>query len=134
MDKKNTEELLEYVLLGINLIEKRFSAINSSDDFLSNERGIEKLDSISMRLQTIGEAIKNILKTDEEALLKGAPTDYWSNIVKLREIISHHYIDIDAEIVYEICDEELGELKLNVLKAGHGLRHKGFDSASDLIL
>lgn len=57
MDKKNTEELLEYVLLGINLIEKRFKSINSSDDFLSNEAGIEKLDSISMRLQTIGEAI-----------------------------------------------------------------------------
>lgn len=118
MDKKNTEELLEYVLLGINLIEKRFSSIHSSDDFLSNERGIEKLDSISMRLQTIGEAIKNILKTDEDVLLKGAPSDYWSNIVKLREIISHHYIDIDAEIVYEICDEELGELKENILKIG----------------
>ena len=118
MDKKNTEELLEYVLLGINLIEQRFKSINSSDDFLSNENGIEKLDSISMRLQTIGEAIKNIQKTDKEALLKGAPSDYWSNIVKLREIISHHYIDIDAEIVYEICDEELSELKGNILKIG----------------
>ena len=121
MDKKNTEELLEYVLLGINLIEKRFKSINSSDDFLSNDSGLEKLDSISMRLQTIGEAIKNILKTDQEALLSGAPSDYWSNIIKLREIISHHYIDIDAEIVYEICDEELGELKENVLKIGHNL-------------
>ena len=122
MDKKNTEELLEYVLLGINLIEKRFKSINSSDDFLSNEIGIEKLDSISMRLQTIGEAIKNILKTDKEALLSGAPSDYWSNIIKLREIISHHYIDIDAEIVYEICDEELDELKENILKIGHDLQ------------
>ena len=122
MDKKNTEELLEYVLLGINLIEKRFNSINSSDDFLSNEAGLEKLDSISMRLQTIGEAIKNILKTDKEALLIGSPSDYWSNIVKLREIISHHYIDIDAEIVYEICDEELSELKENILKIRHDLR------------
>ena len=84
--------------------------------------GIEKLDSISMRLQTIGEAIKNILKTDKEALLIGSPSDYWSNIVKLREIISHHYIDIDAEIVYEICDEELSELKENILKIGHDLQ------------
>ena len=122
MDKKNTEELLEYVLLGINLIENRFETINSIDDFLSNEAGIEKLDSISMRLQTIGEAIKNILKTDKGALLIGAQSDYWSNIIKLREIISHHYIDIDAEIVYEICDEELSELKENILKVRHDLR------------
>ena len=122
MNKKNTEELLEYALLGIDLIEKRFKSINSSDDFLSNDSGLEKLDSISMRLQTIGEAIKNILKTDKEVLLKGAPSDYWSNIVKLREIISHHYIDIDAEIVYEICDEELSELKENILKIGYDLQ------------
>jgi len=116
MDKKNTDELLQYALLGIDLIEKRFKSVTSSNDFLSNDSGLEKLDSISMRLQTIGEAIKNILKTDRETLLIGAPSDYWRNIIKLREIILHHYIDIDAEIVYEICDEELGELKENILK------------------
>ena len=119
MDKKNTEELLEYIIFSIDLIEKRFLSINSSDDLLSDAAGLEKLDSISMRLQTIGEAIKNILKTDKETLLKGTPLEYWSNIVKLREIISHHYIDIDAEIVFEICEEELTELKGNILKAAN---------------
>ena len=117
MDKKNTEELLEYILFSIGLIEKRFLHINSSDDLLTDMAGLEKLDSISMRLQTIGEAIKNILKTDKEVLLKGASSEYWSNIVKLREIISHHYIDIDAEIVFEICEDELVELKENISKA-----------------
>ena len=117
MDKKNTEELLEYILFSIVLIEKRFTSIGSSDDFFSDASGLEKLDAISMRLQTIGEAVKNILKTDKKTLLKGTPSEYWSNIVKLREIILHHYIDIDAEIVFEICDEELVELKENILKA-----------------
>ena len=102
MDKKNTEELLEYILFSIVLIEKRFTSVTSSDDFLSDASGLEKLDAISMRLQTIGEAVKNILKTDKKTLLNGAPSEYWSNIIKLREIISHHYIDIDAEIVFEI--------------------------------
>ncbi|MCD6532598.1 MAG: DUF86 domain-containing protein [Deltaproteobacteria bacterium] len=117
MDKKNTEELLEYILFSIILIEKRFTSICTNDDFLSDASGLEKLDAISMRLQTIGEAIKNILKTDKITLLKYTPSEYWNNIVKLREIISHHYIDIDAEIVFEICDEELAELKENILKA-----------------
>ncbi len=116
MDKKNTEELLEYILFSIVLIEKRFASIHSSDDFLKNTSGLEKLDAISMRLQTIGEAIKNILKTDQSTLLEFTHSEYWSNIVKLREIISHHYIDIDAEIVFEICDEELAELKENISK------------------
>lgn len=109
MDKKNTTELLEYILLSIGLIEKRFAAIHSAADFLADDEGLEKLDSISMRLQTIGEAVKNILKTDPQAL--GSDREYWSNIVKLREIISHHYIDINAEIIYDICSEELSELK-----------------------
>lgn len=116
MDKKNTTELLEYILSSIALIEKRFAAIGFSGDFLKDDDGLEKLDSISMRLQTIGEAVKNILKTDPQAL-GGDNTEYWSNIVKLREIISHHYIDINAEIIYDICSEELAQLKNKIVVA-----------------
>ncbi len=115
MDKKNTTELLEYILSSIALIEKRFAVIESSGDFLKDDDGLEKLDSISMRLQTIGEAVKNILKTDREIL--DDDTEYWSNIVKLREIISHHYIDINAEIIYDICNDELAELKSKITAA-----------------
>lgn len=108
-------ELLEYILSSITLIEKRFAVIKFSADFLKDDDGLEKLDSISMRLQTIGEAVKNILKTDPKAL-KG-DSEYWSNIVKLREIISHHYIDINAEIIYDICNDELSELKAKIMTA-----------------
>jgi len=74
------------------------------------------LDSISMRLQSIGEAIKNIDKKNKELLLKVANKEYWSKIIKTREIISHHYINLDAEIVFEICDKKLDELQEKVLK------------------
>jgi uncharacterized protein with HEPN domain len=83
---------------------------------LENDEGLEKLDAISMRLQTIGEALKNILKTDIEMLTKIAPIEYWSTIIKFREIVSHHYIDIDSEIVYEVCHDELKELKQKIEK------------------
>ena len=111
MDKKNSRELIEYILLSITLIEERFESINERDDFTKNHSGLEKLDAISMRLQSIGEAIKNILKRDEELLTRYVEKAYWSNIVKFREIISHHYIDIDSEIVFDICDEDIKELK-----------------------
>ncbi len=94
MDKKNSQELIAFILLSILLIEERFESIHTRDDFLEDNNGLEKLDAISMRLQSIGEAIKNILKRDESILLQGADKSYWSNIVKFREIISHHYIDI----------------------------------------
>jgi uncharacterized protein YutE (UPF0331/DUF86 family) len=53
---------------------------------------------------------------NKELLLKVANKEYWSKIIKTREIISHHYINLDAEIVFEICDKKLDELQEKVLK------------------
>jgi uncharacterized protein with HEPN domain len=117
MDKKNTKELLEYILQSILLVQKRFLAIAQSDDFMKDDEGLEKLDSISMRLQSIGEALKNIYKTDSQVLEDIAPKNYWSDIIKFREVISHHYIDINSEVVYEICHDELNDLKDKITAA-----------------
>ena len=111
MDKKSSLELIAFILLSIELIEERFEFIHTRDDFIEDRVGLEKLDAISMRLQSIGEAIKNILKRDIDILLAQKEKSYWSNIVKFREIISHHCIDIDSEIVYDICTDDLPELK-----------------------
>jgi len=96
------------------MIKKRFEGIASSDDFLYSEQGVTKLDAISMRLQSIGEALKNIDKRDRAFLLEVADRNYWSNIIKTREIITHHYIDIDAETIFMICDEKLDDLETKV--------------------
>ena len=111
MDKKSSLELIAFILLSIELIEERFAFIKTRDDFIEDHTGLEKLDAISMRLQSIGEAIKNLLKRDADILLTQNEKSYWSDIVKFREIISHHYIDIDSEIVFDICTDDLLELK-----------------------
>jgi uncharacterized protein with HEPN domain len=107
-------ELLEFVLESIKVIQKRFLSIDTSDDFLKDDNGLEKLDSIIMRIQTIGEALKNIDKHTKGFLESVAPSEYWSNIIKLRDLISHHYIDIDSETIFMICDEKLHELENKV--------------------
>ena len=114
MDKKSSYELLAYILLSINLIEERFVYIKTCDDFTADHAGLEKLDAISMRLQSIGEAVKNLLKRDPNILLNQEEKSYWSDIVKFREIISHHYIDIDSEIVFDICTDDLLYLKQTI--------------------
>lgn len=117
MDKANNKELLQFILESISLIKKRFDGILNSDDFLSSDDGLMRLDAISMRLQSIGEALKNIDKRDREFLLQIADKTYWSNIIKTREIITHHYIDIDSETIFMICDEKLDDLenKISIL-------------------
>lgn len=117
MDKANNKELLQFILESISLIKKRFDGILNSDDFLASDDGLMRLDAISMRLQSIGEALKNIDKRDREFLLQIADKIYWSNIIKTREIITHHYIDIDSETIFMICDEKLDDLenKISIL-------------------
>ena len=116
MDKSNNKELLKFILDSIFMIKKRFEIIKNSDDFLDSEDGLTRLDAISMRLQSIGEALKNIDKRDREFLLEVADKTYWSNIIKTREIITHHYIDIDSETIFMICDEKLTDLEKKVSK------------------
>jgi uncharacterized protein with HEPN domain len=122
MDKMTLSELLDFIDESIDVILERFKPINCVDDFLDDAHGLEKLDSIILRIQTIGEALKNIDKHNKGFLENVANKSYWSNIIKLRELISHHYIDLDAEVIFDICDEKLQELKQNIGKLKKCLR------------
>ena len=95
---------------SIELIEIRFSRITTADDFLVSADGVLILDSICMRLQIIGELLKKIHKIDP-LIWEGYPQIEWSNIMKLRDIISHHYDHVDHEIIYDICKNKVPALK-----------------------
>lgn len=106
---------LEDIEFSIELILQRFEVIESSDDFLEDDKGLEKLDSISMRLVAIGEGFKNIDKLTDKKLLPNYPTVDWQGVKGVRDILSHHYFQLDAETIFQICDEHLDEL-LSVTK------------------
>jgi len=101
---------LEDIKFSIELILKRFENIENIDDFLATDSGLEKLDSISMRLVAIGEGFKNIDKLSDNKLLPKYPQINWKGVKGVRDILSHHYFDIDAETIFVICDNHLEEL------------------------
>ena len=107
-------EKVNLVIESIELIEERFSSIKNPDDLVLSPQGLMVLDSISMRLQVIGEQIKGIDKLDGD-LLTRYQTIEWQKIMRLRDLISHHYQDIDHEMIYSICRKDLLPLK-EVLK------------------
>jgi len=72
--------------------------------------GMEKLDSICMLFIAIGEALKNLDKITGGALLSQHSEIDWTGAIGFRDIIAHHYFDIDAEQVFWICAHELGPL------------------------
>jgi uncharacterized protein with HEPN domain len=114
---------LEDIKFSIELIKKRAQNINSSDDFLKDDDGLEKLDSISMRLAAIGEGFKNIDKITDNKLLSEYPNIPWKEVKGLRDILSHHYFDLDAEVIFEICQKELEQLLQTTIAIINDLKH-----------
>ncbi len=80
---------------------------NSPDDFLVSEDGVDKLDGICMMLIAIGENLKNLDKVTNAKLLARHPEVDWKGAKGIRDIISHHYFDLNAEVVFSVCKERL---------------------------
>ena len=79
-EKSLVIEIIEQILGSIEKIERRFININSSDDFLDSDDGLDMLDSICMQLIAIGESIKNIDKISNGKLLTNYPDVDWKGI------------------------------------------------------
>jgi len=101
---------LHGIIDSIELVEIRFAGIAKSEDFVMNTDGVLILDSICMRLQVIGELLKKINKI-KPMIWERYPQVEWPSIMKLRDIISHHYNHVDHEIIYDICQNNIPALK-----------------------
>ena len=110
-DNLLVEEILSQILTAISRIGYRFKPVKNADYFLDSEQGLEKLDSICMALITIGESLKNLDKITGKELLSKYSAINWKRIMGMRDIISHHYFDLDAEIVFDVCQNKLIPLK-----------------------
>ena len=102
-------ENLQLIYESLDLINKRFANISRPDDFVLDDSGVIVLDSITMRLQVIGELLKKIDKADK-SFLKNYDEINWENIMRLRDVVSHHYEKIDHEIIFDICKNHLPQL------------------------
>jgi uncharacterized protein with HEPN domain len=107
---------LEDIQYSLELIQSRCKNIQVSDDFLKDDIGIEKLDSISMRLIAIGEGFKNIDKLSDKQILINYPQVPWKQVKGIRDILSHHYFELNSEIIFDICKDELDTLLDTTIK------------------
>lgn len=91
-------------------LQERTAHIKSTDDFLLSPEGMEKLDAACMLLIAIGESLKSFDKVTEKQVLSTYPAIPWNNVMGVRDIIAHHYFNIDAEEIFEIIRDELSPL------------------------
>jgi uncharacterized protein with HEPN domain len=110
-DSELVAEILRQILASVETVEKRMRPIRKPDDFLKNDRNLEKLDSVCMQLIAIGESIKNLDKVTDKQLLKRYPDFEWTSAMGMRDILSHHYFDLNSEIDFQVAKGEIPKLR-----------------------
>ena len=120
-DQTLVREILEQILNATRIVLARFEVVGNSDYFLDSPEGMEKLDAICMQLIAIGESLKNIDKITNKTLLTNYPEVDWKGAKGIRDIISHHYFDLDAQEIYYVCDQKLPTLQATIKKMLHDI-------------
>ncbi len=109
-DKELVRDILSQIHDALEKIKARTEAVENADYFTDSPQGKEKLDSVCMLLIAIGESLKNIDKTTSGSLLSQYPEVDWTGAKKIRDIIAHHYFDVDAEQIFWILQHEIDPL------------------------
>lgn len=108
-------DILSSILIAIERIERRFQGIGEPDDFVVSDEGTDRLDGIAMMLIAIGEQVKRLDGATESNLDDAYPEIDWKGVKGIRDVLSHHYFSADAEIIFDVCQNKIGDLKRTVL-------------------
>jgi uncharacterized protein with HEPN domain len=109
-DKELTLSMLRQIDDALETLKLRTRHVKSANDFTDTIEGMEKLDAVCMLFMAVGEALKNIDKITKGDLLSKYSEFDWKGAMGFRDIIAHHYFDIDAEQVYWVCAHNLEPL------------------------
>lgn len=109
-DKTRVFESLERIEETLRLLLEGSATIQTLDELLATPEGMLKLRGICMSLFVVGEEVKNLDKHSEKLLLPKYPSIPWSAIMKTRDIIAHHYFDVDAERIFDTLRNDIPNL------------------------
>ena len=114
-DPELAHDILTNIMTAIARIERRFKGIDEADDFVVNDFGIDQLDGITMMLIAVGEQLKRLDSALGFDLNDRYPEIDWKGAKGIRDFLSHHYFTVDAEIIFDICQNKLEGLKQAIL-------------------
>ena len=78
---------------------KKFVNGVTYEEFTEN---IEKVYAVAKAFENIGEAVKNIPKE----ITNNYPSIPWSEIAKMRDVLTHHYFGVDDKILWDTLGED----------------------------
>jgi uncharacterized protein with HEPN domain len=115
-DKELALEILQQIEDAVEKTITRFKPIGKVADFTDNPAGVEKMDAICMMLIVIGEALKKLDKVTGGELLSEYPQVDWKKAKGMRDILTHHYANVNAEAVFYTCKDKIPQLNETIKK------------------
>ena len=115
MHKKDmVDAMLGKIEQAIIRILNNSQSIDSYHYYLITPAGMERLESTCMLLMAVGEGIKGVDKMTKT--LSGRFREpAWKGVMGMRDIIAHHYFDLDAAVVFEVVKNNLPSM-LTIIK------------------
>ena len=114
LSKTTALDMLEFVSMRTNLAMTCMEGVSGAQELLLSNEGMNLFDATCMRLQTIGETMKKLDTFTGGNLLKCYKEIFWRDIFGLRNIISHDYLAIDPELIFDVVSIELPVLSLSL--------------------
>lgn len=105
--RNKTAHLLSLIAQSLETICQRCENIKTVNDFLDSPQGMSLLDGVCMKLIAIGESVKNLDKLTNKHLLINYPQIPWREVMGMRDIIVHHYFEIDADVILKTVHENV---------------------------
>lgn len=111
VDRQTALHILDRIEEAIQTVQTRNVLIRTADDFLLTPEGKEKMDAACMVIEAIGESFKNLDKLTNYELLPMYPSIEWKEVKGVRDVIAHHYFDIDANEIFSIINNDFDSLR-----------------------
>jgi len=105
-----TKELLQRIEISLKEIIDWTVHIKSVDDFTLSVHGMILLNAVCMKLFSIGEEVKSLDRHTHKTFLPKYNAIQWKDIMGMRDVIAHHYFDLDADKVFDTLKEDVPAL------------------------
>lgn len=111
ISEEEIKDLLHFAQQQADFILKSTADVRSKQDFLLSMSGMVLFNSTCMCLQSIGEAIRQVDNKTKGKLFSKYPEIPWKQIIGMRNILSHEYLSIDPDLIFDIIIQEIEPLK-----------------------
>jgi uncharacterized protein with HEPN domain len=114
-NKSLAVDILRRIEESLNEMTVWTKSIQTADDFASTPEGMILLNAVCMKLLAVGEEVKALDRRTDGKLLSKYREIPWKEVTGLRDIIAHHYFDVDAGEIFTVLRIDIPPL-LNVIR------------------